>query len=229
MQVALAFTQDLKLGHYMKVAPRATFVAQAVATILSSLVQIGVKEWMFAHIPGLCEHNQPNKLTCPANSVFFSASAIWGLIGPTRQFGNGSVYHVELFGLVIGAILPIPFWYWQRTYPKSRVKYVSIPVLLNGPTFIPPSTGINFSSWFSVGFIFQYLIRTRSFRWWSKFNYILSAALDSGTIVSVVFVFFTLQYPKGGTLSVNWWGNTAWTATDDYAGTPFLTTPREGF
>lgn len=26
----------------------------------------------------------------------------------------------------------------------------------------------------------EYVIRKRNFRWWSKFNYALSAALDSG-------------------------------------------------
>lgn len=32
MQVALAFTQDLKLGHYMKVPPRATFMGSSKAS-----------------------------------------------------------------------------------------------------------------------------------------------------------------------------------------------------
>jgi hypothetical protein len=47
-------------------------------------------------------------------------------------------------------------------------------------SYIPPATGINYSSWFAVGFVFQYLIRRRNFAWWSKFNYITSAAMDSG-------------------------------------------------
>jgi hypothetical protein len=76
-----------------------------------------------------------------------------------------------------------------------------MPVFLNGPSYIPPAVGINYSSWFTVAFIFrgcslflsrrgtvnidltfysEYLVRRRNFRWWSKFNYILSSALDSG-------------------------------------------------
>ena len=43
--------------------------------------------------------------------------------------------------------------------------------------------------------------------WWNKFNYVTAAAMDSGTIISLLFIFFTLQLPKGGTISVNWWGN----------------------
>lgn len=99
------------------------------------------------------------------------------------------------------------------------------PVVLNGVSYIPPSVGINFSSWFLVGFIFQYVVRKRNFAWWSKFNYVTSAALDIGayfhfllrrivrlmrtyvgTVTALIIIFFTLQIPKGG-LEVNWWGN----------------------
>lgn len=107
-----------------------------------------------------------------------------GLIGPARQFGTGSIYHPHLYAIAVGVFLPIPFWLWQRRYPNSWIKYVSTPVILNGVSRIPPATGINYSSWFAVGFLFQYVIRKRNFAWWSKFNYITSAALDSGTAIA---------------------------------------------
>jgi hypothetical protein len=78
-----------------------------------------------------------------------------GLIGPTRQFGSGSLYHGHLWALLVGAFLPIPFWWWQRRFPDTRLKYINIPVFLNGPMLIPPATGINYSSWFVVGYIFR--------------------------------------------------------------------------
>ena len=78
-----------------------------------------------------------------------------GLIGPARQFGSGSLYHGHLWALLLGAGLPIPFWWWQRRFPNTRLKYINIPVFLNGPIYIPPATGINYSSWFLVGFVFR--------------------------------------------------------------------------
>jgi OPT oligopeptide transporter protein len=90
------------------------------------------------------------------------------------------MYHPHLYAIIIGAILPVPFWLWRRRYPNSWVKWVSTPVVLNGVSWIPPATGINYSSWFMVGFMFQYIVRKRNFAWWSKFNYVLSSALDSG-------------------------------------------------
>ena len=68
-----------------------------------------------------------------------------------------------------------------------------MPVMFIGVGYIPPATGINYSSWFAVGFLFQYFIRRRNFGWWSKFNYVTSAALDSGTVLALIFIFFTLQ------------------------------------
>lgn len=195
---ATGFVQDLKLGHYVKVPPRATFLVQFVATTLAAFIQVAVKTLIFANVPDICTPDQPSQLVCPHNQVFFTASAVWcvfctfvrdetwlnvylrGLIGPSRQFGKGSIYHPQLYAIIVGAFLPIPFWLWQRRYPNSWIKWVSTPVVLNGVANIPPATGINYSSWFAVGFIFQFWIRKRNFAWWSKFNYVASSALDSG-------------------------------------------------
>ena len=116
-----------------------------------------------------------------------------GLVGPTRQFGRGSIYHPHLYAIIAGVLIPIPFYLWKRRYPNSWARYVSTPVVFAGLAAIPPATGINYSSWFLVAFIFQYLVRKKNFAWWSKFNYVLSSALDSGTVISIMVIFFTLQ------------------------------------
>ncbi|KAJ7286788.1 OPT oligopeptide transporter protein-domain-containing protein [Mycena rebaudengoi] len=140
---ATSFVQDLKLGHYVKVPPHASFLVQLVGTFLATFLQVGVKTWIFAN---------KSQLTCPHNQVFFTASAVWGLIGPSRQFGNGSIYHPHLYALAVGALLPLPFYLWQRRYPKSWINYVSTPVVLNGVSGIPPATGINYSACSSISY-----------------------------------------------------------------------------
>ena len=52
-------------------------LVQMVATILAAFVQVGVKEWIFKNVEGICQKNQPSQLTCPHNQVFFTASAVW--------------------------------------------------------------------------------------------------------------------------------------------------------
>lgn len=151
----LAFTQDLKLGHYMKIPPRATFVVQIVGTVWTGLVQVGVKEWMFANVDDLCRADEEHHFTCPHINVFYTASLIWGVIGPRRVFGTGSIYSPVYYALLAGAFIPLPFWYLARRYPKSWVKYVSWPVIFWGTCYIPPATGANYSCWFLVAFIFR--------------------------------------------------------------------------
>ncbi|KAJ7350670.1 OPT oligopeptide transporter protein-domain-containing protein [Mycena albidolilacea] len=225
---ATSFIQDLKLGHYVKVPPRASFLVQLVGTLVAAFLQVGVKTWIFSNVEDICSPTQKSQLTCPHNQVFFTASIVWGLIGPSRQFGRGTLYHPHTYALIVGALLPLPFWFWQRRNPNSWVKYISTPVILNGVSGIPPATGINYSAWFAVGALFQYFIRKRYFAWWSKFNYVTSAALDSGTVISLMTIFFTLQFPKNGRITVNWWGNTVYKHTADYHRIPWKKVPADG-
>lgn len=180
-------------------------LVQMVSTIFVSFIQSGVKYWIFSNVPDICSPTQASHLTCPHNKVFFSASAIWcvlilrvvhggcsydpvfsirGLIGPSRQFGRGSIYYPQLYAIIVGALLPFPFWIMQRRRPDSWAKFVSTPVVLLGVSFIPPATGINYSAWFAVGFVFQFIVRKRNFAWWSKYNYVTGAALDCGLFFS---------------------------------------------
>ncbi|KAJ7159202.1 OPT oligopeptide transporter protein-domain-containing protein [Mycena crocata] len=227
---ATSFIQDLKLGHYIKVPPRASFLVQLVGTLVAAFLQVGVKTWIFANVEDMCKPGQKSQLTCPNNDVFFSASVVWGLIGPSRQYGPNSIYHSHLYALATGALLPLPFWFWQRRYPHSWTKYISTPVILNGVSRIPPATGINYSSWFAVGAFFQYWVRTRRFAWWSKFNYVTSAALDGGTVMAVMVIFFALQFPRPreGGIKVEWWGNSVYKHTADFHRTPWLKVPAGG-
>ena len=65
--------------------------------------------WTLGAIPGVCEAEQANFFTCPNGRTFFSSSIgksfvrlsrptsadhelVWGLIGPRRMFGKGSIY-----------------------------------------------------------------------------------------------------------------------------------------
>ena len=126
-----------------------------------------------------------------------------------------------LYFFLIGALLPIPFYFLARRYPTSIWRYVNIPVCFAGLVQLPPATGINFSAWAAVGFLFQWFVRRNHFRWWLRFNYILSAGLDIGVSVGAILVFFALQYPRGG-VTLNWWGNTVWQTTFDALGMPRL-------
>ncbi|THG98061.1 hypothetical protein EW145_g7488 [Phellinidium pouzarii] len=226
MSQALQFSSDFKLGHYMKIPPRSLFMAQTVATCIAGTVQLGVQAWMFEHIPDICSTNQKENFTCPSTQVFGTASIVWGVIGPRLQVSPGQLYHALTYFFFVGAITPIIPWILTKKWPNSGFRYINVPVIFAGTSFIPPATAGNYVIWVLVGFIFQYVIRRRAFSWWTKYNYVLSAALDTGFAISAIVIFFTLQFPHDGTIGsgslMNWWGNVVYTHTDDFDSKPSL-------
>lgn len=96
-----------------------------------------------------------------------------------------------LWFFLIGALLPIPFYLLARRYPLSPWRFVNIPVLFAGISLLPPATGINFSSWFVVGAIFQWFMRRFHFRVSSFFTVqptnLVTYLLDSGGCAITTF------------------------------------------
>jgi hypothetical protein len=74
---------------------------------------------MFANIKGICTDNE--FFTCPSTEVFGTASIIWGVIGPQRQFAPAQVYHALTFFFLIGALCPLIGWSISRRYPNRYV------------------------------------------------------------------------------------------------------------
>lgn len=222
---ALQFTSDFKLGHYMKVPPRPMFWCQVVATIVAGTTQLAVQTWMFSNIPDLCKPDQPNSFTCNSTRVFGTASIIWGVIGPRLLFSPGQVYYVLSFFFLIGAACPVVLYFIIRKYPNTILSYINFPLIFAGLGMIPPATAVNYVPWVIIGFIFQYLVRRKHFAYWAKYNYVLSAALDAGTAIGVILVYFCLQYPMNGSIGKDtiqsWWGNKVHTRTLDWSAKPY--------
>lgn len=210
---AVTFVSDMKLGHYMKLSPRLLFSAQFIATIWGSLVQIAVLRWAYGSIEDLCSSTQKDHYTCPNGGVFFTASIIWGVIGPQRQFSHGQIYYGLLFFFLIGAILPVINWLILKKWPNSPVKHLNWPVFFSATGYIPPATPYNYASYCVVGITFNYFIKKRFFHWWSKYNYSLSAGLDIGLAWSLLIVFLCLYLTNAEFPS--WWGNSVVNGTLD--------------
>ncbi|KAJ5772026.1 Oligopeptide transporter OPT superfamily [Penicillium odoratum] len=216
----IKFSSDLKLGHYMKIPPRILFGVQMVATLVSSLTQIGVLNWMFTHIPKLCTPQALNGFNCPIARVHFNGSILWGVVGPQRFFGPDGLYRPLVWAFLIGAVAPLGAWALGRRSKKSFWRKVNFPILFGSLSWIPPATGLNFSTWALVCFIFNYVIRRRKTAWWEKYAMTLSAALDSGLAFAVVIVFFALVYP-GWVAGFQWWGTEIYKQGCDWIACPY--------
>ncbi|KAL1820061.1 hypothetical protein ACET3Z_014930 [Daucus carota] len=208
MAQALTFLNDFKLGHYMKIPPKAMFKAQVAGTMISVLVYLGTAWWMMANIPNLCDRSVlplNSQWRCPGDTVFYDASVIWGLIGPQRIFGNlGHYSKVNLF-FVAGAICPLLVWLAHKAFPDQHwIRLVNMPVILGATALMPPASSANYISWLVLAFLSGFVVFRYRPKLWERYNYILSGGLDAGTAFVTILLFACLQFKEIG---VDWWGN----------------------
>ncbi|KAI1089830.1 OPT family small oligopeptide transporter [Rostrohypoxylon terebratum] len=219
-------TSDLKLAHYMKVPPRVTFWCQVVASIWAVFVQIAVMNWTLGAIPEVCSSTQPSHFTCPNGRAFFSSSIVWGVLGPERMFGPGSMYVNFNWFWLIGAVTPVILWVLGRKMKIGLARHLNAPILFGAMAWLPPATPISFSTWAFWGLVFNYGIRKKFNGWWRTYNYVTAAALDAGLILSTIVIFFAIT--MSGVTIPQWWGNVDVYNTLDATGTAWLKTVAEG-
>ncbi|CAA7410894.1 unnamed protein product [Spirodela intermedia] len=208
MKQALKFLQDFKLGHYMKIPPRAMFMTQVVGTLLSVAAHLGTAWWLMETVPSICDRTElppDSPWTCPGDHVFYDASVVWGLVGPRRIFGDLGPYSAINWFFLIGAAAPLLVWLAHKAFPERRwIRLIISPVVIGGMVDMPPATAVNYTTWVLVGFLFGFVIYRRRREWWRRHNYLLSGALDAGLSFMAVLLYACLEI-KG--TKISWWGN----------------------
>lgn len=127
------------------------------------------------------------------------------------MFGPESVYHPLLYCFIIGLVLPIPFYFLHKKYPKAwiRWKMVNIPIMAMGASVVPQNPANFIISGFICAFTFQFFIYRYHYGWWKRYNYIVSAALDAGAAIGslLIFIVTNLILNSDYSLFPEWWGN----------------------
>ena len=223
----LLFVGNMKLGHYMKIPPRITFWVQIVATVIVSCVQMAVKRVLFLTVPDMCTYHQKYSLTCISANLYYSSALMWSAIGPKYIFKD-KAFQFMLWGLLAGFLAPTLLWIIRARFRVRWLYYVNFPVIFYSISFFPMSGSLNYTMWFLVGTIFQYYLRKYHFRWWSKYNFTTSNALDLGTVISQLVILLTILIPLGDRSMINWWGNTVVRSTADFNNVPLKEVPPGG-
>lgn len=183
------FVADMKLAHYLHIAPRTLFAAQGLATLVGAIVQCGVTVFMVTRIGGVCTPDAEGNFTCPHGRVTYSSSLIWGTrdictfrctvtgisadyfsgaVGPGRLFSPGQTYGNLLWFVLLGPVVVLITYLLGRRWKGAN--YVSWPVAFGAMSLVPPATGINFASWWVINAIFNGFLRRRKPAWWSKYS-----------------------------------------------------------
>lgn len=222
MTQGLAFAQDQKLAHYLKVPQRSTFWSQFVATIWCCFVQLAVLRWSYGAIDDICSSDQKNSFTCPNGRTFYNASIIWGVVGPKHMFSPGAIYVNLQYFWIAGFITPIIVYFLATKWPKSNIRFFSAPLFFGGMGYIPPASPVNYLTWSIVGFVFNKYIRNKYRGWWMRYNYVTSAGLDCGLAICTILIFFTITLTN--TTIPQWFGNVGVWETMDMMGEAIQTT-----
>ncbi|WVQ66274.1 OPT family small oligopeptide transporter [Kwoniella botswanensis] len=228
---ALSFCNDLKLAHYLKIPPRITFCAQIVATVIYSIVS-SLQYNFIMNIKDVCTSDAAFRFTCPAQTSFYTSIIFWGIISPKKLFGKGQQYNMMLLGFPLGLIMVGIYWALRRKYPRSSFLRQVHPVMIcMGPVNVaaPYNLAYYLGNLYVNLISFQY-IRKKYLAFWSKWNYVVGAGFSTGIALSGLFIFFALQIPKGGTLSIDWWGNNVVNlGCEGQGGCPRLDIPEVGY
>ncbi|KAL7929768.1 OPT oligopeptide transporter domain-containing protein [Trichoderma chlorosporum] len=247
------YLSDQKMGFYAKIPPRAMYRGQVMSAIITALVAYGVVQFADNTIPGICTPDQVSNFNCENGSqVYFSASVVWGAIGPKRIFSQ--IYPAIKYTFLLGFLLALLWWGLKRFgshlraacravlpgfifrpldvvlfTPISWLKHVHPSLLFNGMLLWAPLNLTYFTGGLYFSFAFMYYLKRYKTAWWEKYNYVLSAALTGGVAFSGIIIFFAVQYhPK----AIDWWGVNVLGATiDGGAGQQALLTqlPAKGY
>jgi len=180
------------------------FLTQILATIISGIVNYSTAHYLLVNTRNICTPENP-EWKCPSTSSFYSASVIWGLIGPAQMFGSSSIYYPLLFAFLIGAILPIPGWLLMKGFPQYKwLEYIHFPVLFSGLNQLPAAPAGEFPSWFAVGFFFNFILYRYAHAWWLRYAYLFSAAMSCGVAIGAILIYFILE--NNNIYFPTWWG-----------------------
>lgn len=237
---AMNYTTDQKTTHYAHLPPRSIFAIQLWATLVNGLVCLGVMQFQFS-VKDICTKHNAMKFSCPNENTLFSASIIWGIIGPKRIFDHE--YPVLKWMFLLGAGVGFLFWaiqfgipeFLRYKYPeKSRVitKYQRILtqahplIIVNGFLNWAPFNLSFMTSTLYVAIGFNWFIKRRFLAWWRKYAYVFSAAMDTGVALSAIVIFFAVQYND---YALSWWGNNVSNAGVDGSTIPTPPLPDVGY
>jgi hypothetical protein len=129
------------------------------------------------------------------------------------SYGRESGYWIIPFAMFMGLFAPLPFWLtWKIAGPRSRVgkiaKYFNLPIITLYIGYLPYSVNGQWWTCLVIGFLSQWWLRTHRPKWFIKYNYLLSAALDGGSQVILFILSFAVFGASGATVPFPyWWGN----------------------
>ncbi|TFK60969.1 peptide transporter MTD1 [Pluteus cervinus] len=202
---ARGLIRDLKMGQYTKLPPRVTFAVQLTGAVVGGLLNYVIMKTIISSRRELLLDVQGSNIWSGQQVQSFNSDAVtWGALGHLLYAPSGRYWLIP-FSVLIGLVVPIPFWLVHKKWPKLGANLVVTPILCWTLGYL--SVGINSSIFgtFLIAVFSQYYLRKFRPGWFRKYNFLLSAALDGGTQVMVFVFTFAVGGGSGNVVNMpNW-------------------------
>jgi hypothetical protein len=184
---------------------------QFIGSCVSSVVGMAVAIWLTESIDHICDISKlPSNTpwTCPVDRVAYDQVVTFGVDGPHRLFTKGDApYRTLNYYFLPGFLFPIVLWLLGIALPgKKWIALINGPLIIRGASLMPPSPVVNNAMWICIALFFSIYVYNYQRKWWQRYNFVLSAALDAGTVVMALLLYYSLDEGKK---VLHWWGRRA--------------------
>ena len=202
--------QDMKIGHYMHIPPRAVFLAQVFGSVIGIPINYGVVRWVLstkrAYLTG-AEQDPSHQWTAQSLTSNLTMGVQYVLIGPLRLFRDG-LYRPVPHGFLAGAAAPVVLFLLHRRFPRAKLQLCNTTIFFSALAHFYGNITAGYTSAFLGGFVVMCWAYRRRYGLWARWNYILAAAFDAGFNFNMLLIFLFFGSAKV-TPMPHWWGNAA--------------------
>ncbi|KAF4302820.1 oligopeptide transporter [Botryosphaeria dothidea] len=200
--------QDIKIGHYMHVAPKAVFFSQVFGSLVGVPVDYAVVRWVLNtkkdYLTGELE-DPTHQWTAQELASNLTMGVQYVLIGPRRLFQQ-HIYRVLPYGFLVGALAPALIYALHRLFPRCKFHLWNTTIFFSALSVFYGNISTGYFSSFIGGFVVMFWAYRYRYGLWSRWNYILAAAFDAGFNFNMLLIF--LFFGAGKTVTMPyWWGN----------------------
>ncbi len=179
--------QDMKIGHYMHIPPRAVFFSQIFGSFIGVPINYAVMRWVintkFDYLAGT-QVDPTHQWTGQELATSLTSGVQYVLLGPKRLF-QIPMFQPIPFGFLVGAVAPILIYGLHLRFPRAKFNLFITTIYF---ACIANFYGNISSGYFSSligGFVVMFWAYRYRYEMWARWNYILAAAFDAGLNVSL--------------------------------------------
>lgn len=200
--------QDIKIGHYMHIPPRAVFLSQVFGSLIGIPVDYAVIRWVLStkadYLTGKVT-DPTHQWTAQELASNLTMGVQYVLIGPRRLF-RLPLYSPLPYGFLVGVLAPCAIYALHRAFPRAKFHLANTTIFFSGISRFYGNISAGYLSTFLGGYVVMRWAYRRRCEAWARWNYILAAAFDAGFNLNMLLIFLFFGAGKVVTMPY-WWGN----------------------